>query len=616
MAWADDVPLIQDGADGDAATLNTPLLALAGRTDYLKDRLDLLTDKATLVVNRARTYADVVAGDLVYYDASCNRYAKAQALWDSAYIANGELLAAPQAYVRGLVLSKPTADTADILLQGKYASTALADHVLGAGAAAGLYYLSATAAGLAAAAPPPLKVPTLTYQGNGEFVFHPPAIFQPNHLHRSHTLRKPWYPASDPRFDGMDKPAWAKMGYDIDSDPAFKGWFAAYPGALAVFIDGLLQEDAKVVTTTSNVWWMGTYAGSSSSSQSSGSSQSNSSSLSDASSLSTLSSDTSQSTQSPSSSSSSSSLTSPSSSSSSSPTSSSESSGSSLSSLSSSSTSSTSQSSGSSSTSSSSGESNWPNGAKSIVAFGYVPMIAGEPVVRAIGTDTPAEVAVARQESGVVKVSMYPWLEVAGTPDGTAVQSISGRTLRKVQIVTGITGSGGVHAVRLADGTVDLSTGDIIEGLLDAELVNLNNAVELTDDPYFYYVFPAGRVASIVGKRAIPRLDADHAYEVAAWAYRKGISSTPATFPEIVVEMTHVASPRYGSAPMPAAPQVTTAIAARANTVDTQLYYGETPAASRLTVTREGTVYLKFSMPTATVDRKLTRFGILVYLKT
>jgi len=573
--WTDDVSLLTDGAEASAAVLNRPLQALAARTDYLKQAYEAITDKSRVVIYRVAASTATVAGDLVYYNSDCGYYDKAQALWGPEYAARGEMLAADQARVKGVVLLKHAPALADILISGLCEDAAVAAAMMGAAAPAGIYYLSAAAAGKATATPPPLQVPVAVNTGAAGFIFNTPQIYQPNHMHRSLQLRGSWLAAMATEFDDMDKPAWATMGYDIAGDPDFAEWFAAYPGELTVVADGLVQRPGLYMTGLDNLWYMGTYAGSSSSSSSTGS------------------------TSSTSGNSSSSSSTSVNSSSSSSPSSSSPS---------------------SSSTSdgySSSSEGDYPNGA-TIVVYSYSPMIAGEPVMRALDTDTPCELAISSL-NGVANVSMVPLESDITVPTGYSVVNMIDRHLKLAPVVSSITSSGGLTIVKGANGLYTISTGDSIEGLLDAELVNMNNTVEVTDDPYFYYNFPANRAAALLGKVPVPRLNSVNTYAVAAWVYRRGVigatAGSPVTFPAITAEITYVGSPRHSSpAAIPAAPGVATTIAAQAGSVQTNLYYGETPAADRLTVGPEGTVYVKLSMPQDTYNKYITRFGIIIYL--
>lgn len=547
MLWPDDIPFIQDGKPADQANLNAPVQALAHRTDYLKTILDSLTNKSNLIAFAVNTETSVEEGDLVYFDGECGVYKRALALWDSEYSVKGEILAAPSAYTKGWVIKKHTTSTADILLNGLYTDASLTVNLLGENPVPGVYYLSATEAGKATLTPPPLKVPAISYVGNDTIIFKPTDVFQPNHLHRSLILRGAWYPVSDSRFDGMDIPAWAVMGYDIESDPAFQEWFASYPGALTVFLDGILQEDTKMVTSLDNLWWLGEYGGSSSSSASYPANNSSSSSI----------------------------------------------------------------------TSSSDDYMEGPNEASSVVVFAYNPFTQGEPVVRGVTTETPCELQVT-SANGVVTINAADWEMDDTALTGKAVVCIKDKHMKVAPVVTSITSSGGVTVAKGPLGRYDVSTGDVIEALRDAELVNLNNAIERTDEPYFYYILPEERESSIIGKVSIPTLNPANTYKAAVWVYRKGITGatagTPLPYPELNVEMTHVASPKDGVITMPPAPQIITTLAEEPATEQDKLYYAETPVDDRIIVTKEGTVYIKIAVPANSYNKYITRFGVIIYL--
>lgn len=552
--WPDTVTFIKNGEEGDQDTLNQPLTELTARTDYLKTRLDAWTNKSNLVAYKVATTADVEEGDLVYFDASCSSYARALAAWSGSYAARGELLASDEAYVKGVVLTKHSTSLADVLLDGLYSDQTLADAMLGPSAEPGLYYLSAVDPGSATPEPPPLKVPAVTYLGDGSFIFKASDVFQPNHLHRSALLAENWLDASDPAFDGMAAPEGAVTGYDIDSDPEFREWFAAYPGELTVVVDGLVQAPGVFRTTESNLWYVGEMSRESSSSSEGYESDS---------------------------------------------------------------TSSTSDSSASASSSSEMGA-DWPSGAESVVAYAYSPLIAGEPVLRTAGTDTPCELGV-EAVNGKLVINAMPWSSVDAPADGKAVTGVVGKTLRRAPAVSGITSSGGLKVVAVGNGVYDVSAGDVVESTLDAELVNLDNVIELTDDPYFYYNFPKDRNASIMGRISMPSLSPANTYKAAVWVYRRGVigatAGAPVDFPAISVEMTHLASPRgTSSVVIPVTTGLTTTLPVQSASVEADLYYAETPETDRLEVSSEGTLYIKLSMGSDAYDKYITRFGALIYL--
>ena len=656
--WRDDIPYLKDGNPASAAVLNPPIAALASRTDYLKRELDGVTNKSNLLDYSVACDINVEIGDLVYYDSGKGRYDKALAVMAEDYAQNGQIEASERAYVKGLVIAKPTTTSADLLIYGVWTDANIVDKVIGHGAEKGLYYLSQTEPGKAVMEAPALRVPIITYAGEGVVTLTTSNLFQPNHQHRYQLLRGDWLSANDPSFDDMEKPSGAIKGYDVSSDPEFSEWFVTYPGQLAVFLDGKLQDPNTIITTRDNIWYMGEYGyGSSSSSSSSLSSLSSSSdssfsslsssSQSSLSSSSPSSQSSSSSSNSSSSSESSSSESSPSSrssssdssysgseswssgsSSSDSSTSSSQSSASSASSESSlssssessessaSSPSSSSESSESSWSSSSSWWDEWPDNAGSVVVYGYVPFLNGEPVVRAISTDTPCEIEL-KEDKGIVTISMKSWELVDQKSNGAyAVERVSDRTQRRIPVVSALTTSGGVVVKNRGDGVYDISTADVVEALLDAELINLNNVIELADDPYVWFDFPAGRDASLTARVAVPRLNPRNRYIAKVWAHIRGVigakPTSPVTFPEVAVELTHVKAPGSVAVGLPATPMVTTVLPKIEESNETMLYLGE--SVDGVEVSSQGMVHFKLGMPSDTYHKYLARFGIKLYL--
>ena len=517
MNWTDEVKKLEDGKPADAAVLNAPIQALTDRTDYLKNKLNEVTTNAKVIAYDVKLDVSVEEGDFVYYDCSCDLFRKALAQWSNTYEPNGELVVAPTAKVSGIVINKSVENLGDLLMGGQYTDAVLHDKVFGTDTTVGCYYyLSATEAGTVTNDIPPLAVPVAVDTGSDTFIIKLARAQEPNHIHKHYVLTEPWLSASDVYFQDMGKPNGAVKGYSIIGTD-FEELFAAYPGELAVFIDGELTTYGDFVSNEFNLWWMGTGTD--------------------------------------------------------------------------------------------------PSTATNIEVFAYSPMINGEPVIRNIKTNTPCMLTI-QNKNGTATVDFNAWTEEAVEPEGTAVASIVDNSLKKIPVVTSITGTGLV-VNKLPSGRYDIVAGDAVEVLLDAELVNMNNTIELTDDPYFYYVFPAGRDASMIGKRSMPVLNASNTYGAALWVQRRGITggtdSAPIEFPPITVELTSLPSSPTTPVPLPAGPQVTTQIVAT-DTAQDKIYYGETPDTDLVDVFSNGVVYAKLSMSNDSIDKYILRFGVIIYL--
>lgn len=517
MNWTDDVKKLVDGEPADAAALNAPLQALVDRTDYLKNKLNEVTTNAKVIAYDVKLDITVEPGDFVYYDCTCGLFRKSLAQWSDSYEPNGELVASPTAQVSGVIINKSTENLGDLLMGGHYKDAALYQKIFGSNSTTGcLYYISGTDAGTVTNEPPPLAVPVVTDTGSDTFMVKVSSVHAPNHIHKHYVLTEPWLNASNVYFKDMGKPTGAVKGYGI-IDTDFEDLFAAYPGELAVFVDGKLAADGDYVSNEFNLWWMGTGTD--------------------------------------------------------------------------------------------------PSSAGNIEVYAYAPMTNGEPVIRNIKTNTPCMMAI-KNENGTATIDFNGWTEEDVEPEATAIADIVDNSLKKIPVVTSITGTG-LTVNKLSNGRYDLVVGDAVESLLDAELVNMNNTIELTDDPYFYYVFPAGRAASMTGKRSVPTLNPANTYGAAVWVQRRGItggtSSAPINFPTMTVEITSVAHSPTTPVTLPAAPQVTTHITG-VDSVQTEIYYGETPATDLINVFSNGVVYAKLSMPNNNYDKYILRFGIIIYL--
>jgi hypothetical protein len=516
--WPDIINTLKDGQEADAQTFNAVLDALTERTDYLKSKWDTITNKSNTISYNQITATDVVVGDIVYFDADDEAYKTALAIWGADYDSNGELLAADSAYARGIVLEKVSETVAHVLTDGTYTNQAVADHILGAGASKGLYYLAATTAGKAVKSAPPLKVPLITYVGNGEFIFHPGNIFQPNHIHQSFLMEESWLLATSSEFDDMEIPGLAVSGYDIASDTELSELFTAWHGEVALFVDGELQYD-NVIVNKDNIWWTQPTA---------------------------------------------------------------------------------------------------PTG--TVIAYAYKPFTYGEPILRTSTTNTPTELAITA-ENGTLTIDMKAWTETTEVSSATAVANVVGREKTTIPVVSILeAGDTSLNVKHVGSGKYVVSNSEVVEALIDASIVNLNNAVESTDDPFIFYGFPEDRDASIIGKCDIPKLNPANTYKAAVWAFVKGIEgateASKISFPSVDVVMTFVASPKGNAhTNLISAPQHTTALPAK-DTVQDRIFHVETPSTSgRLEVESEGTIYAKLSLDASTYDKFLTRFGIIIYVE-
>ena len=251
-------------------------------------------------------------------------------------------------------------------------------------------------------------------------------------------------------------------------------------------------------------------------------------------------------------------------------------------------------------------------------AFAYMPFLNGEPVLRSASSDTPAELTLSAT-NGNLKVNAVAWTTAAAevvTP--SAITDITGKVITKTPVITSIKAGNGADVSVTSLGKAVVSLDTTMEALIDAELVDLNNALQFTDDPYILFNFPASRVSSILGRVPVTKLSADNTYSMAVWAMVKGMVGgtigSPVTFPSLTVAMTFVPSPAAAAIDLGTVTTITTSLP-DLDTAQGYIYYNETPSGlGRITVTSEGTLYIKLSAVSASGDKVMFRFGAKTYV--
>lgn len=248
MPFHDLLRLIAQGDPVSPAVANAPLQTLDGNVRYLRDLLDALETSAALFARAVPVEAGALVGMPVYWNAAAARFERGLARAEVSAVA-GALLTAESARVWGVVATKHTATSADLVLAG-YATVDLSAAV-DAPAAAGTYYLSGTTPGRLTPQRPPVSVAVLRADGAGKVCVLPQVVdFLDRHVHYKFALHcapagatsppapgarhaitaadadlPGWLPADDPAFAGR-APAGAVFGYNLAADPALA---AAWP---------------------------------------------------------------------------------------------------------------------------------------------------------------------------------------------------------------------------------------------------------------------------------------------------------------------------------------------------------------------------------------------------
>lgn len=233
---------VQDGQPVDAGSVNSPLSDLDDNIRYLRELLDALNVGSAIYARNVTVEEGALVGMPVYYNATTQRYERALAatVTDNT---TGELLTAPSASVWGIVCIKTNTTLADLVIGG-LAEIDLTNST--GGNAAGRYYLSASTPGHMSLQQPPVTVPVVLANGQGQVLVLPQQLeLLESHKHykfslkclpagthvppsvgERHTITSPntaiegWLPASS----FTNAPEGAVFGYNLAASPLLRVW--------------------------------------------------------------------------------------------------------------------------------------------------------------------------------------------------------------------------------------------------------------------------------------------------------------------------------------------------------------------------------------------------------
>jgi hypothetical protein len=236
------------------------------------------------------------------------------------------------------------------------------------------------------------------------------------------------------------------------------------------------------------------------------------------------------------------------------------------------------------------------------------PYTFGEPILRGARTDTPDEITLSA-EQGILTTNMKPWVEEVGPAQDTAVGSVNGRTATIVPVVSSVGVLGDLEKAEDGNGGVVISLGLGLNSFIEPKIVNLNNAIEVTDGYYVYYALPAGRDAKMLGRISIPYFQ-DANLEAAVVAEVQGLSGGGA-IPALNVNYRTIEFSDTEKA-LPSSWEGAFTLPTPAITANNQLVV-EADGGDRFNVTSKGTVFLELGFDTPSEDLKITRFGVVLY---
>jgi len=286
--FQDIITLIQNGDPVNAGTINRALRQLDGNTKYIKQLLETALIGSTIFARSVTVEPDALVGAPVYFNEDTARFERALA--DSALDDNGEIQTAASSQVWGVVHTKHNSTSADVLLGG-YTELDISA-VVDDSVAAGVYYLSSGSAGKLTQQSPPITVPVLLSDGDGN-VFVNPRLYDafmdhkhikydlacvpagdhtPPSLGERHTITNPdtaiegWLPADHAVFAG-NAPYGAAFGYNLSAStlnnlwppiPLSNAYLEWDKGEIKDYMGmGVpLGPDGLCVLDSNGLWWM------------------------------------------------------------------------------------------------------------------------------------------------------------------------------------------------------------------------------------------------------------------------------------------------------------------------------------------------------------------------
>lgn len=212
--WTTPAPLVVDGDAVNAQSVNKSTAVLSERTATLKALIDSISAGQQLVRRNVPVPTDVLSGHVVYFDDDDILHKKALARWADLSSSNVANTPADSSVYAGIVLSKPTATLADVLISGYgvldgASETRLFNSVT---PAAGQYFLSNSVEGTVTDTKPAMSVRVLEYQAGGVIQVYPPSHEPITHTHLDYSLvTSDWLTAGS----FVDAPVGATYGYDF-----------------------------------------------------------------------------------------------------------------------------------------------------------------------------------------------------------------------------------------------------------------------------------------------------------------------------------------------------------------------------------------------------------------
>jgi hypothetical protein len=290
-SWTNKVEHVRDGEPVEARVDSRPTRALENQSRYLKDRIDGIENRESLVIFEAAVEPDAILGMAVRWNGDLARFERALAEFKFNR-ENGVLETSPLSEVIGVVGYKHSSTIADVIIFGRYTLDIEAVIDDESGVTPGRYFLSGKTKGKLSKKPAIADVAVLHADGSGSVYIQPQLRDGPsNHVHYEFELSlepcgdspapapggtysiinvddgiRGWLPASHSSFNGL-APTGAAFGYNIKEHQALYNVFPPMPAessSITLFknetdgngVELPLGTTGLVYIDINGIWWM------------------------------------------------------------------------------------------------------------------------------------------------------------------------------------------------------------------------------------------------------------------------------------------------------------------------------------------------------------------------
>jgi hypothetical protein len=261
----------------------------------------------------------------------------------------------------------------------------------------------------------------------------------------------------------------------------------------------------------------------------------------------------------------------------------------------------------------------WTDGsapADDVYMYLTAPNSHGPNIVRAIKSDTP-DVLDITLVNGLAAVNKKNWVESTANAGFQVVKAIGndntveyGEVVEKIIVGDGIAITN--HTGSEGQGVVSIGLEEFSSKYIDADIVNLNNALEVTVDGAIYTAFPSLRTSSMLAT-APASIWTSGSKTVAIWLWVRGLQGGGYPIPDITCEVTVYPQALTAGVALPTTTS-TYLLGYAGSTANDMYYLLETALASRVAVTSGALVQYKLTLNnTGAFDVLILRQGIKIY---